>query len=236
MSAATASVRARNPLAEADQSVWKGLYTVAAYAALAIAVFIPIQIVVFIVWPPPATVLGYFTLYPQSPLLGQHDQDLLLVVDTALGLPILLALYVALRRANEGLMLLSLALGLAAVATYMASNTAVQMLTLSNQYALAAGEAERAGLLAAGQPTLANYSGTAFHFNYIGGALSLLIASVVMLRGAVFSRTTAWLGVVLNVLAFGLYVPVVGLVLSILSVVLMLPWYLLVARRLWQLR
>ncbi len=236
MSAATSSLRERESTAEVDQSTWKGLYTIAAAAAITIVVFIPIQIVVFIVWPPPGTVLGYFTIYRQNALLGLLDQDLLLAIDAALGLPILLALYVTLRRANEGLMLLSVALGVAGLAAYMASNTAVQMLTLSNQYAAAATEAERAGLLAAGQATLANYNGTAFHFNYIGGTLSLLIASVVMLRSAVFSRAIAWLGVALNILAFGLYVPVIGIPLSILSVILLLPWYVLIARRLWQLR
>ncbi len=46
-------------------------------AALITVLFIPIQMIVFVVSPPPATVLDYFTLFQSNRLLGLLDLDLL---------------------------------------------------------------------------------------------------------------------------------------------------------------
>jgi hypothetical protein len=220
---------------ETADSRWKSLYTIGGAAALIIGIFIPIQIIVFIVSPPPSTVIDYFTLFQSNRILGLLDLDLLLIADTALSVPILLALYVALRRASESLMAIATALGFVAIAAYFASNTAFNMLFLSDQYAAATTDAQRSMFLAAGEAMLAIYQGTAFHINYVFGALALLTISVVMLRSKVFSKVTAYVGVLANVLVFGLYVPTIGITLSILSVVFLLIWYILIARRLFQL-
>lgn len=45
---------------------WKSLCKVGGFAALIIAALIPVQAVFFIVWPPPGTVIGYFTRYQNS--------------------------------------------------------------------------------------------------------------------------------------------------------------------------
>ena len=44
--------------ADSTPTDWKKLYRTGALAALAIVVLVPLQIVVFVVWPPPATVSG----------------------------------------------------------------------------------------------------------------------------------------------------------------------------------
>ena len=222
--------------AETADFRWKGLYAVGGAAALIIGVFIPIQIIVFIVSPPPSTVIDYFTLFQSNRILGLLDLDLLLIADTALSIPILLALYVALRRASESLMAIATALGFVGIAAYFASNTAFNMLFLSEQYAAATTDAQRSMFLAAGQAMLAIYQGTAFHVNYVLGALALLTISVVMLRSNVFSKVTAYAGILANVLVFGLYEPTIGIPLSIISVVFLEIWYILIARRLFQLR
>jgi hypothetical protein len=220
---------------ETADSRWKGLFTVGGAAALITAVFIPIQIIVIIASPPPSTVIDYFTLFQHNRILGLLDLDLLLIADTALFIPILLALYVALRRASESLMAIATALGFVGIAAYFASNTAFNMLSLSDQYAAATTEAQRSILLAAGQAMLAIYQGTAFHMNYVLGSLALLIISVVMLRSNIFSKVTAYVGILANVLVFGLYVPTIGISLSIISVVFLEIWWILIARRLFQL-
>lgn len=65
--------------------------------------FIPIQVVVFIVRPPPleGTVAGWFALFQDNRLAGLLDLDLLLITDNVFRGPIFLALYVLLRRKNE---------------------------------------------------------------------------------------------------------------------------------------
>jgi len=56
-----------------------------------------------------------------------------------------------------------------------------------------------------------------------------------MLRSEIFGKRTAYVGIVTNIVVFGLYVPKVGIYISLLSVVGYLIWYILIARRLFQL-
>ncbi len=219
---------------EQDDFHWQWLYRLGGAAALITAIFIPLQVVIFMAWPPPSTAQGYFTVFQNNPLVGLLDLDLLLVIDQILGIVILVAFYIALRRTNETLMIVALALGLVVAATYFASNTAFNMLTLSHQYAVATTEAQHAVYLAAGESMLAIYTGTAFQVYYILGAVVGTIISVVMLRSGIFSKTTATMGLLANIISLGLYVPVVGIYISIFSVLFLEIFYSLVARRFFQ--
>jgi hypothetical protein len=220
----------------AAESGWHSLYRVAGAAALLMAVFIPVQIAVFVVSPPPSTVLGWFTLFQQNRLMGLLDMDLLLIVDQALMGLLLLALYVLLRRASPSAMLVALAAALVGIAAYFASATAFNMLTLSDQYAAAASDAERTALLAVGQTMMSIWTGTAFDVGYVLEGASMLIISVVMLRSGLFGRVTAWVGIVLGVLS--LLPPTAGTLGMIFALGSLIPleiWDILVARRLFQL-
>jgi hypothetical protein len=222
-------------------SRWNWLYKVAGTAALITVAFIPIQMVLFIAWPPPGfepnsnTVIGWFTLFHHHRLLGLIQLDLLLIVDQVLAIPIVLALYVALRRASESIMAIATALGLVAVAAYLASNTAFPMLSLSERYAAATTNEQRSMFVAAGQAMLALYSGTAFQVSYVLGSVVLVITAVVMLRSHIFSKATAYAGILSSVIGLGLFVPKIGLVLALISVPFLAIWDILIARRFFQL-
>lgn len=218
-----------------DDSRWQWLYRLGGAAALITAIFIPLQVVIFIAWPPPTTAQGYFTVFQSNPLIGLLNLDLLLVIDQILGVVILVALYVVLRRTSEAWMAVALALGLIVAASFITSNTAFNLLTLSNQYAAATTEAQRGIYLAAGEAMLAIYTGTAFQVFYLLGAVVGTIIAVVMLRSDLFSKTTAYMGILANVISLGLYVPVVGIYISIFSVLFLEIFYILVARRFFQL-
>jgi hypothetical protein len=56
-----------------------------------------------------------------------------------------------------------------------------------------------------------------------------------MLRSKTFSKALAWVGIVTNVVVFGLYVPEVGTYISALSAVGYVIWCILFGRRLYQL-
>jgi hypothetical protein len=60
-------------------SSWRRLYRTAGVAALVTAVLIPTQIAVFVAYPFPDTVTGWFTLLRDNPLAGLVDLDLLLI-------------------------------------------------------------------------------------------------------------------------------------------------------------
>jgi hypothetical protein len=123
--------------------IWQTLHRVGGMAALAVLVLIPIQMVVFFVWPPPNSVIGWFALFQDNALVGLLYMDLLLIVDYLLLIGVFSALWASLRRANESLMAIALILQLVATATYLASTVAFEMLTLNNQYATATTDVER---------------------------------------------------------------------------------------------
>lgn len=227
------------PHAGTVDSPWKGLYRVGSVAALITAVLIPIQIVVFIAWPPPleGTVTDWFTLLQDNWLLGLLGLDLLLVVEEILLIPILLALYVALRRASESVMALATTLWFVGLVLFIASNPAFEMLSLSEGYAAATTDAQRSAFLAAGQAMLASYieQGTAFNVGYVLSSVAGVMIPFAMLRSGIFSRVTAYTGIAGNLLGMGLFVPKIGVFLAVLSVVVLWVWYVLIAWRLFQL-
>src|SRR6266508_3978565 len=77
---------------EEPASSWRTLYRAAGAAALITAVLVPIQLPVFMAYPFPDTVTGWFRLLQDNPLAGLVDLDLLLVVDNILLVVIALAL------------------------------------------------------------------------------------------------------------------------------------------------
>jgi hypothetical protein len=223
--------------AKTEDSGWDWLFQIGGVAALISAVFIPIQIIVFVAWPPPleGTVSDWFRLFQSNRLIGLIDLDLLLVADNVLLIPILLALYVALRRASESLMAIATALGIVGIILFITSNPAIEMLSLSDRYAAATTDAQRETLLAAGQAMLASWQGTAFHVGYILSSIAGIAIPAIMLRGKLFSKTVAVLGILANAIGLGLYLPVIGIFLALFSVVFLEIWYILLGRRLLQL-
>jgi hypothetical protein len=217
-----------------NDTQWSSLYRLGAVAALAMVALFAIQATVYIVWPPPTTVAGYFALFQKNKLLALLGLDLLLVVDQVLAVPIALALYFALRRANPSVMIAATGFSFVGIAAFLASRPAFDLLYLSNRYAAAATDSEKTVLLAAGQAMLAIFNGTAFHTAYVLGSIAVIMVSAVMLRSHVFSKACGYVGLLEAILGFGLYVPVIGIPLSILSAFGLQLWNILIARRLLQ--
>jgi hypothetical protein len=232
----TRQQRLANSHAEPADVAWKSLYTIAGAAALITAVFMPIQALVFIVWPPPlaGTARDWFALFQSNWLIGLIDLDLLLVADQVLLIPIMLALYVALKRTSESIMAIATALGFVGIVLFIVSNPAVEMLSLSERYAAATTDAQRATFLAAGQTMLAAWQGTAFHVGYLLASVAGIAVPIVMLRTTIFGRAIAYLGILANAIGLGLYLPVIGIFLALFSVVFLECWYILLARRFFQ--
>ncbi len=61
------------------------------------------------------------------------------------------------------------------------------------------------------------YKGTPYHIHYILGSLSLIILSFLMFRIPHYGPALAWLGIITNVMALGLYIPKIGVYLSAFS-------------------
>jgi hypothetical protein len=220
---------------ETTDSNWGILYRAGGLAALLLVAVVPAQIVIFSVAPPAETARGWFEVFQRNALLGLLSFEFLLVIQVIVAIPTVLALYVALRRANPSLMAIYLALSLVGTVAFIASRPGFEMLALSSQYAGAAADAERAIYLAAGEAVLTAFKGTAFQVSYVLGSIGGLILAGVMLQSTVFSKATAYVRMASSVLDFGIFIPVVGLYISIFSVLLMLAFNVMIALRLFRL-
>jgi hypothetical protein len=93
-----------------SDSQLEGLYRFGGTAAFLIALLLIGEVVVYASIPDPATVIEYFELFIDNPLAGLLIFDLLGMVAYVFFVPLVLALYVALRRDSEAVMLTAIVL------------------------------------------------------------------------------------------------------------------------------
>lgn len=234
--------------AEIADSNWKSLYKVGAASAL-IVVLVALMEIIITFLPGGSrvaeTVIDWFTLFEDNWFLGLRNLGLLNIVMTVLGIPTFFALYGAHRRVNQVYAALAMIISFIGVAVFLATNRAFPMLELSRQYAAATTDAQRSMLAAVGQAMLSvGKSHTPGTFmGFLLSEIAGITISVVMLRSRVFSKVTAYAGI----LAFTLllifeisssFVPALFDVVIIVAMgggILSMIWYVLVARRLFQL-
>lgn len=222
---------------ESLDSNWNHLYKIGGIAALIMAAIIPIQSFIFVVFPPPKTVIDFFNLFQRNPILGLLDLDLLLIIENLLLILVFLSLYAALKKINKSLMTVALAFGIVGIVLLLVSREATfSMLTLSNQYANASSEAQRIMYVTIGQTMLTTYNGGVFDTSYVIGAIPLLLIPLVMFKSNDFRKSTA---IIIGISGFLMLVPptvgMTGLLLSFLSLIPTLIWLIIVALKLFQL-
>jgi len=230
---------------------WKGIYRLGAVAALLSVLFAVLEILITFlpggerVAPELLTVPLWFERLQENPLLELRNLGLINIFLITFGLLVSFALFAAHRKANPGWAGLALVISTVSGAVFFATNRCFSMLALSNRYAAATDESQRAALVAAGEAMLAvgesHTPGTFLAF-FLGGIASLLMAWV-MLRGGVFSRAAAHTGMI----AFGFllvfeilsdFVPALfdtAMIFAMIGGITSLVWYSMVARRLLQL-
>ena len=214
-------------------ATWRPLLNLGAGAAIAMLALIPIQLMVFVRYPPPVRAVDFLALFQSSRLLGLLSLDLIYLLDILLAGLLMLALCAALWRSSPSLVAVALFFTTIATVMYVPSNTAFEMLFLSGRYVVSEPGPEQTAVLGAAEAMLAIYRGTAFNVSYVLAAVAGLIVAVVMLRTRVFGRSTAYLGMTANTL--GLVPPTAGLVGLVSSLLFLIPfviWLVLIARRL----
>lgn len=209
-----------------------GLYKIGGIMAIIIVILIPIQMIIFIAWPPPDNVQGFFDLFNKNWLLGLLSLDFLYILNNILLIFVYLGLYAALRRANQSYMIIALVLGFIGIAAYFASTVAFEMLSLSKQYAIAETAELKLQSLTSGQIMLVTYKGTAFDVYYVLNAIALLIISKVMFQDNTFSKSTAIWGLISGIL---MLIPTtagtIGLTFGIASLIPWTVFSILIAKR-----
>lgn len=211
---------------------WRPMFRLASISAVVVVCMIPLQATVFLLSPPPRTVLEYFGLFQRNPVLGLLDLDLLLSVDYLVMVPLYLALYLAVRRRLATPALLGLVAALFSVGLFLVSREATfSMWQLSSQYTAATDPGQQAALVASGQMLLTWYNGGTFGLSYLLGGASTLLFSWPMWRHRIFGTAPGLVGIITGLT---MLVPAntgpVGLTLSMLSLIPTAIWLILLAR------
>lgn len=148
----------------------------------------------------PQTAIERFNQFKETPLLGLYNLDLLNIINQIIIIPSIFALYAVHRDTRKPSAILALILFLAGTTIFVTGNTALTMLDLSQKYFAAASEEQRLLLAAAGEAMLAKGSHGSLGV-FIGFALPTLanaLMSYVMLKGNIFSRANAYIGIIGN--------------------------------------
>ncbi|MFX0196883.1 MAG: hypothetical protein ACFFCW_12215 [Candidatus Hodarchaeota archaeon] len=205
------------------------LFKTASIAAVLSVIIIPLSAVLFLMYPAPESVAGWFAQFQENKIIGLIQFDFLYVLVNLLLIPIVITFWFLLRRLNESMMVVAMVLVVIAIPALLISRPMFDFIHLSNQYAAATSDAVRSHYLAAGEVMLAMFNGTGYHMHLILGVIGYLIISVLMLKSPYFRKSTAYMGILGNVLTWGFYIPKIGIAVLLFSVIFFEAWMILLA-------
>lgn len=229
---------------------WRDVYTIGGIAALIALVGTLTDIAITMIpgWDVssvPHTTLAWFTQFQTNPLLGLRNLDLLNMIIAIIQIPMFLALYGAHRRTSQDYASLALIVVLIGAVVFITNNAALPMLALSQQYADASIDTQRLTIEAAGMALLARgaHGSLGVFMGFFLSSLGTLLMGLAMLKGDVFARSTAWVGLVgitlLMVYIIGsTFISDPGVTMMAIALpggVLMMVWNAMVARELFRL-
>ena len=222
--------------------MWRTLYRVGGLSALMAAGLELAAVVVSIIFSrdgaSPTTSAGWFALLQNHRLVGLVYLGILDLFAVALMSMMFLAVCVALRRDHESSVTIAGSLAIMGIAVYLATNTVFPMMTLSDQYAAATTDAQKALFAAAGHAVLAiGGVGTGAYMAFLLMGVGGLVLSIVMFRTRMFARAIAWTGIVANVATLiycgtSVLAPAVSVFFVWASGLLFLAWMIPVGSRL----
>lgn len=228
---------------------WRAVSVLGAAMALTVLAGTLLDIALTMVpgWDPssiPASAGEWLRQLGATPWLGMRNLDLLNVALSLIGLPMYLALFGAQRRTQPALGLLGFALVALGTAVFTANNAALPMLELARGYATADAAVQPA-LLAAAEGLLARGAhGSLGAFpGFFISEIGTLVTAVALVRSRALGRTAGWIAIVGSTVLAGYTIAITfapgseALMKGVAAPagLLMLAWYVLVARGLWRL-
>jgi hypothetical protein len=188
----------------------------------------------------------WFAVYQDSWFRGVYALGILNIVYMVAMLPVYFALFGAHFEKQAIAAGLTLIVFLTAMSMYISNNAAIPLLVLSGKYSLAATDLQRTILVAAGEAVLSrgeDFTAGSFVPLFLSGLAAICI-SIIMLRGGIFGKVNAWIGIV-GFTFLSLFTIIATFVPALYSFafyflgsiggLLALSWFALVARRFFQL-
>lgn len=208
-------------------SQWNTLYKIAGVFSLLSVATIVLSIVTFFIWPPfPEQILD---LLYNNKLAGLISLDILYLLAVICTLPLVLALYTSLMDVNKSLAFISLITGILGIFCLIFARPISEMFYLSHYYHSASSEMEKTAIMVTSKVLTEQFKGTSYYFHLFFGDVSFLISSFLMIKSQLFSKTTAWIGIFTNILAFGMFIPEIGPFIGLVFLLGFIPWIILIS-------
>ncbi len=212
---------------------WRKLFKISGVAAVISELILLFGLITFFFWPyapGSKSTNEIFHLLLTNPIGGLISLDLFLVLGNLVGVILFLTLFISLREVDESFSTVAFMIGLIGVVLLFPARPLVEMVNLSHSYANATSETVRNQYLASGNALLTLFDGTGWFLNNLLGGLSLLISSLLMLRSDLYSKASAYVGIVTNTMVCLFFIPVLGTIFLFLTIPGYLIWYFLLAR------
>ena len=190
--------------------------------------------------------IEWFSVYQDSWFRGVYALGILNILYMIAMLPVSFALFGAHFERQAVAAALTVVTFLTAMSMYISNNAAIPLLVLSGKYSLAATDLQRTALVAAGEAVLSrgeDFTAGSFIPLFLGGLAAIGI-SMIMLRGGIFGKVNAWIGII-GFTFLSLFTIIATFVPALYSFafyflgsiggILALSWFALVARRCFQL-
>ncbi|WP_313018005.1 hypothetical protein [Acetoanaerobium noterae] len=200
---------------------YRPLFKLTNFLIIIMLLIIPLQIIIFSLYPPPNTVEGFFELYKSNVFLGLLSLDFLYLINNTIMIILYLSLFVALYKDSPLTVLIAFILGIVGLVCYYGSNPSFEILNLSRKF-FDANINDQIIYIAAGETLLAGYSGTSFNVYYVLNTICLLMFSYTLIKSPIFKKTVGYWALASG---FFMIIPssagMIGLIFSLLSLI---PW------------
>jgi hypothetical protein len=210
----------------------KSILKTGSIAALLSAVSIAFAIVAYFIWPykgNTSSIESIFTVLNTDRIGGLIALDVSMLIIGPITILMFLAIFSVVRRVDEPIALVALLLNMMAIVLVIICRPLVELVMLSNQFAVATDVIEKSRILAAGEVLRTQLDGTAWATQTAFLMIAGLINNTLMLRTAYFKKRTAWTGIVISAIGLPFFLPEIGVIFLFLNTIGSIPWCIFVA-------
>lgn len=216
----------------------RSIYKLGGIAAILSMFLITFAIAAYFIWPykgNTASIESIFNILQTDLLGGLIALDVSMLIIGPITILMFLAIYTALKSINEPIAMFALILNMMAIVLVIVCRPLVELVKLSDQFALATDLIEKTRILAAAEVLRSQLDGTAWAIQTAFLMIAGLINNVLMLRTDAFRKRTAWTGIVISAMGLPFFLPEIGLIFLFLNTIGSIPWCIFVASDLFKL-
>jgi hypothetical protein len=210
----------------------KSIFKYGSFAAVLSAVSIAFAIIAYFIWPykgNTSSIEDILTVLQTDRIGGLIALDVSMLIIGPFTMLMFVALYIALRQVNEPIALVALIMNMMAIALVIVCRPLVELVMLSDHFALEIDSVEKSRILAAGELLRLQLDGTAWTMQTAFLMIAGLINNTLLLRTTCFKKRTAWTGIVISAIGLPFFLPEIGLIFLFLNTLGSIPWCIFVA-------